>query len=134
MSVVVLRGGADSATTESPNRCSTIDAMLRALMLVVRASERPLPVRKEPTMLTASEVGSFVFCPEAWYLQRRGARQSAITEKRLESGIRAHREIGRETNRVLHVDSVRVVLLLAILVLAVVLIAQFAGATLTLRQ
>ena len=84
-------------------------------------------------MLTASEVASFVFCPEAWYLQRRGARQSATAQKRLESGIRAHREIGRETNRVLHVDRVRVVLLLVMLVLAVVLIAELAGATLVPR-
>ena len=51
----------------------------------------------------------------------------------MESGIRAHRRIGRETNRVLHVDSVRVVLLLVMLVLAVVLIAQFTGATLVPR-
>jgi hypothetical protein len=54
-------------------------------------------------------------------------------EKRLESGIRAHREIGLETSRVLYVDSVRVVLLLVLLVLAAVLIAQFAGATLVPR-
>src|SRR5436305_2078614 len=61
---IVRRARADSATTESPNSCSTIDAMLRALMLLVRASERPVPAHREPTMLTASEVASFVFCPE----------------------------------------------------------------------
>src|SRR5260370_7875234 len=104
--------------------------MLRALILVARSSERLLPARKKPTMLTASEVGSFVFCPEAWYLQRRGARQSATAEKRLESGIRAHREIGRETNRVLHVDSVRVVLFLVMLSPPLGLIPPFPVATL----
>ena len=80
-------------------------------------------------MLTASEVGEFVFCPEAWYLRRRGARQSVIAEKRMESGMCAHREIG-QTGRVLHVDSVRVVLSLVVLVLAVQLTAEFVGATL----
>ena len=96
-------------------------------MLLARSSERPVPARKEPITLTASEVGAFVFCPEAWYLQRRGVRQAATAEERLQSGIRAHRQIGRETDRVRGVESARFVLLLLVLLLALLLIAQFAS-------
>jgi hypothetical protein len=83
--------------------------------------------RSELPTLTASEVGTFVFCPEAWYLQRRHARQSATAEKRLEIGIQAHRQIGHETDRLLKVQSVRLVLWVTVLLLALLLVAQFMG-------
>ena len=88
----------------------------------------PAPRSKLP-VLTASEVGTFVFCPQEWYLQRRGTRQSARAEKRLEMGIRAHRQIGHATNRVMEVDSARLALRVVVLVLAVLLLVQFVGLT-----
>jgi hypothetical protein len=118
--------------------------LLRTCRVIARAVETPIQARARlplPTtskagtartalpVLTASEVGTFVFCPEAWYLQRRGARQSAPAEKRLDMGIRAHREIGRVTDRVLEVESARFVLRVVVLLLAVLLVAHFAGLT-----
>ena len=54
--------------------------------------------------LTASEIGSFAFCPQAWHLQRNGRPhlQQATTQQNV--GIAAHRQIGRR------VDLLRVVL------------------------
>jgi hypothetical protein len=103
--------------------------LLQTWRLIARAVERPTPARIEPLVLTASEVGYFVFCPEAWYLQRRGARQAAFAEKRLQIGIRAHRQIGRETDRVREVETARLVLLIVMLILAILLFVQFAGPT-----
>ena len=80
-------------------------------------------------MLTASEVGNFVFCPEAWYLQRHGTRQAPMAEKRLQIGTGAHRQIARETDRVLKLETARLVLLVVILLLAVLVVVQFAGMT-----
>ena len=73
-------------------------------------------------------------CPEAWYLQRRHARQSAPAAKRLEMGIRAHRQIGRSTDRVLKVASARLVLRVVVLLPAILLVAQFAGLTAILHS
>ena len=42
-------------------------------------------------------------------------------------GIQAHRLIGRETDRLLEVHSTRLVLRVVVLVLAVLLVAQFVG-------
>ena len=72
--------------------------------------------------LTASEIGSFGFCPQAWYLQR---CQLPVTEEarcRREAGTRAHRAIGRRTDLVRAAEVGRW-LLLALIVVLVVLLA-----------
>lgn len=50
--------------------------------------------------LTASEIGSFTFCPQAWYLQRCRVSLTAAAELRRQAGSRMHREIGRQTDLV----------------------------------
>jgi hypothetical protein len=107
--------------------------MRRRWKSIGRVIEGPADARSAPRLLTASEVGAFVFCPEAWYLQRRGARQAATAETRKDIGIRAHRRIGRDTDRLLKVGDARVLLLLAVVLLVVLQIAQIASATSVLR-
>ncbi|HEV7665620.1 MAG TPA: hypothetical protein VGQ62_18960 [Chloroflexota bacterium] len=101
--------------------------MLRTCISIAPTVDRAVAARNSPPVLTASEIGAFVFCPQAWHLQRSGARQSATAEKRMDRGTRAHRKIGRDTDDTQAIEAVRRLLLLAILVLAVVLLARFSG-------
>ncbi len=52
---------------------------------------------RSPT-ITASEIGSFAFCPQAWYLQRCRVPVTAEADLRRKIGSRAHRQIGRQTD------------------------------------
>ena len=90
------------------------------LMVLPRRPDRvgTLPILK------ASEIGSFVFCPEAWYLQRHGGRRSVAAEERLAAGTRAHRAIGRQTDHLRGASRVRHLLLAVIVLLIVLLTAQ----------
>jgi hypothetical protein len=74
--------------------------------------------------LSASEIGSFVYCPEAWYLQRVGAERSAASELRLGAGTRAHQRIGRQTDRLRDLGNARRWLLATIVLLAGVLLLE----------
>ena len=60
----------------------------------------------EPT-LSASEIGSYAFCPRAWYLQRLGVPTDRGSEARRRLGSRAHRRIGRRTTLLLIADTAR---------------------------
>ena len=51
-------------------------------------------------MLSASEIGAFTFCPQAWYLRRCLVPVTAETDARRQAGSRRHREIGRQTDLV----------------------------------
>src|SRR5690349_7694857 len=49
-------------------------------------------------VLTASEIGAYTFCPQAWYLQRHEQPRSRVGEERLRSGAAAHRSIGQRVD------------------------------------
>jgi hypothetical protein len=98
-------------------------SQIRPIYRVPRRGEGTEPAPgDEPTVrtmgnlvvLSASEIGSFVFCPEAWYLERAGAAR-----------IDAHPQIGRRTDNLRAFEWLRQVLLAAILVLVVIVAAQF---------
>jgi hypothetical protein len=74
--------------------------------------------------LSASEIGTFVYCPEAWYLQRIGAERSAYGEQRLVAGTREHQHIGRQTDRLHDLGNARRWLLVTITLLAALLLLQ----------
>lgn len=73
--------------------------------------------------LSASEIGAFTYCPQAWYLQRCRVPLTPETDARRQAGSRAHRDIGRQTDLVRVADAAQPVLLLAIIVLLVLLAA-----------
>jgi hypothetical protein len=87
-----------------------------------------------PIVLTASEIGSFAFCPQAWYLQRRRAPRTAIGGERIAAGTVAHQRIGRQTDQLREVERARNVLAVIILVLLVVLALQMLAAVLPLAR
>ena len=64
--------------------------------------------------LSASEIGAYTFCPQAWYLQRCRLPVTAEAEARRRAGSRTHREIGRQTDLVRAAGAAQTVLLLAI--------------------
>jgi hypothetical protein len=73
--------------------------------------------------LTASEIGAYTFCLQAWYLQRCRVPVTAMAEERRRSGSATHREIGRQTDLVRAAGALRTILLFAIGVLLVLLVA-----------
>jgi hypothetical protein len=77
-----------------------------------RVGGGPAP-RPSPT-LSASEIGAYTFCPQAWYLQRCRVPVTAETGARRRAGSRRHRAIGRQTDLVRAAGALRLVLLLAI--------------------
>jgi hypothetical protein len=66
-------------------------------------------------------------CPEAWWLRRRGNSPDADAMERLRAGSLAHRRIGRATGRLVTTDSIRRVLLIGLIVVALLLFAQGMG-------
>ena len=77
--------------------------------------------------LTASEIGSFVYCPEAWYLQRFGVAPDEGALARLRAGGLAHQQIGRRTETLVGIDAVRRGLLLVVVLVAVLMVANSLG-------
>jgi hypothetical protein len=79
---------------------------------------------RQPQTLTASEIGEFAFCPQAWYLHRRGAPRSAAGTRALADGTRRHRELGRTADALAWVARLRVAVgwLLGVVLLLVVLL------------
>lgn len=73
--------------------------------------------------LSASEIGAYAFCPQAWFLQRCRVPVSAETAARRRAGSRTHREIGRQTDLVRAAGALQTVLTIAIAVLLFVLVA-----------
>ena len=70
----------------------------------------------------ASEIGSYGFCPQAWYLERCGVPSGEEAEKRLAEGSARHAAIGRRTDLIRAVGLARRCLLAAILLLVVALV------------
>jgi hypothetical protein len=77
----------------------------------------------EQPYITASEVGNFTYCPEAWFLQRFGHSPDADAMQRLHDGTRRHQWIGRTTARLVGTDDLRRVLLIIVIGLAALLLA-----------
>ena len=77
--------------------------------------------------LSASEIGSFVYCPEAWYLERYGIPPDAATMERLRVGNVAHQRIGHATDRLVGLDKLRRGLLIALIVVALVTLTNISG-------
>ncbi|HEY1293609.1 MAG TPA: hypothetical protein VGJ60_11040 [Chloroflexota bacterium] len=74
------------------------------------------PFQPRPSStLSASEIGQFAFCPQAWYLARCDIPVDAEASVRLEAGTRAHRRIGRRTDLIRAGDVIRVWLLILML-------------------
>jgi hypothetical protein len=70
----------------------------------------------DPTpTLAASEIGSFGFCPQAWYLERCGVPAGEQAEARLARGSATHAAIGRRTDQIRAVGLARRWLVVAIL-------------------
>lgn len=49
--------------------------------------------RRPPTIITASEVGEFMFCAKAWQLKREGNEPDS---PHLEAGVTFHRQHGQQ--------------------------------------
>lgn len=77
--------------------------------------------------LTASEVGQFAYCPEAWYLRRFGHSTDAVARQRLHHGTRQHERIGRTTERIVDTDALRRSLLIVVVALGALLLAASTG-------
>jgi CRISPR/Cas system-associated exonuclease Cas4 (RecB family) len=67
-----------------------------------------------PPTLTASEIGTFAFCPQAWYLQRMRAPATRAAEERRRIGSDLHRKIGSQTDLVRVVAAVQAILLFVV--------------------
>jgi hypothetical protein len=85
------------------------------------ATGGPLVPDSAPT-LVASEIGSYGFCPQAWYLERCGVPSGDEAERRLAEGSARHAAIGRRTDLIRAVGLARRCLLAAILVLVAILL------------
>ena len=97
------------------------------------SERKPAPDRArhdEPVVLTASEIGSFAYCEEAWLLQRAGVTRDADGARRLEEGTLAHRGIGRKTDDVRRADWAQRVVLLVVLALVLILAVEVFAAQL----
>jgi hypothetical protein len=77
--------------------------------------------------LSASEVGNYTYCPQAWYLQRLGRRPDRDALQRLHAGTRAHQRIGKTTEQLVAVDALRRTVLLMLIVLVAVLLFSGLG-------
>ena len=86
-----------------------------------------LALDRSPT-LTASEIGAFAFCPQAWHLERCRAPVSEEARERRRAGRKAHRAIGRRTDLVRAADAARPLLLAAMAVLLALLVTVVSGA------
>ncbi len=95
----------------------------------LRAEQAYGDLPAEPSWtLSASEIGAYAFCPQAWFLQRCRVPVTAQTESRRQAGSRMHREIGRQTDLVLAAGALQSVLVIAIaLVLLLLAIVVFRG-------
>src|SRR6266542_2498156 len=71
--------------------------------------------------LSASEIGAYTFCPQAWWLQRCRVPVTPEADARRQQGSRVHHDIGRQTDLVRAAGGAQAVLLVAIGVVLLVL-------------
>ena len=76
-------------------------------------------------VLSASEIGSYTFCSQAWHLQRRGTARNVAGARSVEHGIAAHHLIGSHADRVVGLERVRRAVLLLIAILLIGLLFLF---------
>jgi hypothetical protein len=93
----------------------------------VRAEQAYGELAPDPSCtLTASEIGAYAFCPQAWFLQHCRVPVTADAQARRQAGSRSHREIGWQTDLVRASGAVQTLLLIvilsALLLLAVVVL------------
>ena len=79
-------------------------------------------------VLSASEIATYTFCGQAWYLSRRHVARDAEGAERLVEGTVAHRNIGARADRVRAIELVRRLLIVAICGLATILLVQLFSA------
>jgi hypothetical protein len=71
------------------------------------------------TIITASEIGAFVYCAKAWHLQRCGAEAQSVD---MDEGILFHQKHGAGISRAERLDRIGKTLALTALLLLLVLI------------
>ena len=86
-----------------------------------------LSSRKALPLLSASEIGAFTFCPEAWYLEHHGVARNDPAEAHLAAGSEAHRRLGRRTDDLQLATMLQRVLLSATVLLIAWLAVQLFG-------
>ena len=79
-------------------------------------------------VLSASEIASYTFCGQAWYLGRRNVARDAEGAERLVEGTVAHRSIGVRADRVRAIELVRRLLIVAMCAVATILLVQLFSA------
>ncbi len=90
----------------------------------LRAEQAYGELSPEPSLtLSASEIGAYAFCPQAWFLQRCRLPVTAETQARRQAGSKAHHQIGRQTDVVRAAGALQTVLLVAIGFLLLILLA-----------
>lgn len=90
----------------------------------VRAEHAYGELSPEPSWtLSASEIGAYAFCPQAWFLQRCRLPVTPETDARRQAGSRTHREIGRQTDVVRAASALQTVLLLVVGAILILLAA-----------
>lgn len=72
--------------------------------------------------LSASEIGEFAYCPQAWFLGRCDIRVDEQARLRLDAGTRAHRRIGRRTDLLRASEQIEPVVLALMVVLAIIIV------------
>jgi hypothetical protein len=77
--------------------------------------DEPIP------LLSASEIGAFTYCPEAWVLDRLHTPRTGAGQQRLRNGTSSHRKVGRRVDSLsaVHRASRFMSLVIALLVLLV---------------
>jgi CRISPR/Cas system-associated exonuclease Cas4 (RecB family) len=80
-------------------------------------------------VLSASEVGTYVFCPQAWYLQRHHVARAPQALRRLKAGETAHREIGASLEQVRWLERLRTIVLGLVVLLAALVVLSWLGWT-----
>lgn len=91
-------------------------------MIIRRGSRQSLQSTQLP-VLAASEIGTFAFCPQAWYLQRMRAPATRAAEERRRIGSDLHRKIGSQTDLVRVAAVVQTILLVVIALGLIALVA-----------
>src|SRR5688572_12577785 len=71
--------------------------------------------------LSASEIGAYTFCPQAWWLQRCRVPVTPEADARRQAGSRVHHDIGRQTDYVRAAGGVQTALLVAVVVVLLLL-------------
>lgn len=83
--------------------------------------DEPIP------LLSASEIGAFTYCPEAWVLDRLQTPRTSAGQQRVRGGTSSHRRVGRGVDRLSAVDGASRLAALTIVLLALFVALQLAG-------